>query len=148
MFKFGSGNKLASVKRVVLLCIVAGFRVDINADIVDADIPLTDLRGHFDDSELPKEDVMVDSKALSQPESNENEQSCVELAEEPFRVVAPIDIIDLPKPVMKISHLPKIGQILDCHLVDNSQLNKVEIVSRAGKATGANKIFHECVPRR
>ena len=40
VFKFGSGNKLASVKRVVLLCIVAGFRVDINTDIVDADIPL------------------------------------------------------------------------------------------------------------
>ena len=38
VFKFCSGNKLASVKRVVLPCIVAGFRVDINADIVDADI--------------------------------------------------------------------------------------------------------------
>ena len=36
-------------------------------------IPLTDLRGHFDDSELPNEDVMVDSEALSQPESNGNE---------------------------------------------------------------------------
>ena len=40
VFKFGSGNKLASVKRVVIPRIVAGFRVDINADIVDADIPL------------------------------------------------------------------------------------------------------------
>ena len=40
VFKFCSGNKLASVKRVVLPCIVAGFCVDINADIVDADIPL------------------------------------------------------------------------------------------------------------
>ena len=40
MFKFGSGNKLASVKRVMLPCIVASFCIDINADIVDADIPL------------------------------------------------------------------------------------------------------------
>ena len=40
VFKFCSGNKMASVKRVVLPCIVACFRVDINADIVDADIPL------------------------------------------------------------------------------------------------------------
>ena len=40
VFKFGSGNKLASVKRVVLPCIVAGFHVDINTDIVDADILL------------------------------------------------------------------------------------------------------------
>ena len=104
-------------------------------------IPSTDLRGHFDDSELPNEDVMVDSEALSQPESNGNEQSRVESAEEPSRVVAPIDSVDLPKPAMKISHLPKIGQILDCHLADNSQLNKVEILSRAGKATGANKFF-------
>ena len=40
VFKFSSGNKLASVKRVVLPCIVAGFRVDINTDIVDADILL------------------------------------------------------------------------------------------------------------
>ena len=38
VLKFGSGNKLASVKRVVLPCIVAGFCVDINADIVDDDI--------------------------------------------------------------------------------------------------------------
>ena len=84
---------------------------------------------------------MVDSEALSQPESNGNEQSCAELAEEPSRVVAPINSIDLPKPAMKISHLPNIGQILDCCLADNSQLNKVEILSRAGKATGANKFF-------
>ena len=83
-------------------------------------IPSTDLRGHFDDSELPNEDVMVDSEALSQPESNGNEQTCVESAEEPSKVVAPIDSLDLPKPVMKISHLPKIGQILDCRLADNS----------------------------
>ena len=40
VFKFGSRNKLASVKTVVLPCIVAGFRVVINADIVDADISL------------------------------------------------------------------------------------------------------------
>ena len=33
-------------------------------------IPSTDLRGHFDDSKLPNEDVTVDSEALSQPESN------------------------------------------------------------------------------
>ena len=104
-------------------------------------IPSIDLRGHFDDSELPNEDVTVDSEALSQPESNGNEQSRVESAEEPSRVVAPIDSVDLPKPAMKISHLPKIGQILDYRLADNSQLNKVEILSRAGKATGANKFF-------
>ena len=63
-------------------------------------------------------------------------------------MIAPIDSIDLPKPAMKISHLPKIGQIVDCRLADNSQLNKVEILSRAGKATGANKFFYECVPRK
>ena len=40
VFKFGSGNKLASFKRAVLPCIVAGFHVDINMDIVNADIPL------------------------------------------------------------------------------------------------------------
>ena len=40
VFKFGSRNKLASVKTVMLRCIVAGFRVDINTDRVDADIPL------------------------------------------------------------------------------------------------------------
>ena len=85
-------------------------------------ISSTDLRGHFDDSELPNEDVTVDSKDLSQPESNGNEQNRVESAEEPSRVVAPIDSIDLLKPAMKISHLPKIGQILGCRLADNSQL--------------------------
>ena len=100
-------------------------------------IPSTNLRGHFDDSELPNEDVTVDSEALSQPESNGNEHSRIESAEEPSRVVAPIDSIDLPKPAMKISHLPKFGQILDCRLADNSQLNKVEILSRASKVTGA-----------
>ena len=65
MFKFGSGNKLASVKRVMLPGIVASFRVDINTDIVDADIPLLlsksamkkakgriDLTGGSADSEL------------------------------------------------------------------------------------------------
>ena len=104
-------------------------------------IPSTDLRGHFNDRELPNEDVKVDSETLSQPESNANEQSRIESAEEPSRVVAPINSIDLPKPAMKISHLPKIGQILDCRLVDNSQLNKVEILSRAGKAMGAAKFF-------
>ena len=104
-------------------------------------IPSTDLRGHFNDSELPNEDVTVDSEALSQPESNRNEQSRVESAEEPSRVVAPINSIDLPKPVKKTSHLPKIGQILDCRLADNSQLNKVEILSQAGKATGTNRFF-------
>ena len=55
--------------------------------------------------------------------------SHVESAEELSRVVAPIDSIDLPKPAMTISYLPKIGQILDCCLVDNSQFNKVEILS-------------------
>ena len=40
MFTFGSGNELASVKRVVLPSTVSSFRVDINVDIVDADIPL------------------------------------------------------------------------------------------------------------
>ena len=102
-------------------------------------IPSTDLRGHFDDSELPNEAVTVDSEALSQPESNGNEQSHIKSAEEPPGVVAPIDSVDLPKPAMKISLLPKIGQILDCRLADNSRLNKVEILSQAGKATGANK---------
>ena len=67
--------------------------------------------------------------------------SRIESAEEPSRVVAPIDSVDLPKPARKISHLPKIGQILVCRLVDNSQLDKVEILSRAGKATGVNKFF-------
>ena len=66
-------------------------------------IPSTDLRGHFDDSELPNEDIMVDSEALSQLESNGNEQSRIESAEEPSRVVTPIDTIDLPKPALKIS---------------------------------------------
>ena len=42
---------------------------------------------------------------------------------------------------MKIFHLPKIDQILDCRFADNSKLNKVEILSRAAKATGANKFF-------
>ena len=87
---------------------------------------------------MRNEDVTVDSEALSQPESNGNEQSRVESAEEPSRVVAPINSIDLLKPVMKISHLPKIGQILDSHLADNSQLNKVEILSRA---MAANEFF-------
>ena len=67
--------------------------------------------------------------------------SRIESAEEPSRVVSPIDSIDLLKLAMKISRLPKIGQILDCRLADNSQLNKVEILSRASKATGANKFF-------
>ena len=40
VFKFGSRNNLASVKRVMLPCIAAGFLVDINVDIVNADIPL------------------------------------------------------------------------------------------------------------
>ena len=39
-FRFGTGQKLPSLKRVVLPCMIAGIRVDINADIVDADIPL------------------------------------------------------------------------------------------------------------
>ena len=98
-------------------------------------IPSSDLRGHFDNIEL------VDSEALIQPESNGNEQSHVESAEELSRVVAPINCIDLPTPAMKISHLPKIDQILDCRLADDSHLNKVEILSRAGKVTGANKFF-------
>ena len=40
VFKFGSRNKLTSVKRVVLPCIVAGFRVNINEDIFDTNILL------------------------------------------------------------------------------------------------------------
>ena len=39
-FKFGVGHRLQSLKKVVLPCVIGGIRVDVNADIVDADIPL------------------------------------------------------------------------------------------------------------
>ena len=39
-FKFGTGQKLPSLKSVTLPCVMGGVRVDINADIVDAEIPL------------------------------------------------------------------------------------------------------------
>ena len=39
-FKFGTGQKLLSLKSVTLPCVIGNVRVDINADIVDAEIPL------------------------------------------------------------------------------------------------------------
>ena len=39
-FRFGTGQKLPSLKRVILPCMIGGVRVDISADIVEADIPL------------------------------------------------------------------------------------------------------------
>ena len=39
-FRFGSGKRLPSLKRVILPCVIGGVRVDISTDIVDADIPM------------------------------------------------------------------------------------------------------------
>ena len=39
-FKFGTGQRLSSLKRVILPRMIGGVRVDISADIIDADIPL------------------------------------------------------------------------------------------------------------
>ena len=37
---FGTGQKVPSLKSVTLPCLMGGVRVDINADIIDAEIPL------------------------------------------------------------------------------------------------------------
>ena len=39
-FKFGDGNKLNSLYKVTLPCVIADIKVSIITDVVDADIPL------------------------------------------------------------------------------------------------------------
>ena len=39
-FKFGDGNKLNSLYKVILLCVIADIEVSIITDVVDSDIPL------------------------------------------------------------------------------------------------------------
>ena len=51
------------------------------------------------------------------------------------------DTEQVAKKVMKISDLPKLGQILNCRMADDSQLENVKVLSRAGKVTGRNKFY-------
>ena len=39
-FRFGDGNKLNSLYKVILLCLIADIEVSIITDVVDSDIPL------------------------------------------------------------------------------------------------------------
>ena len=42
---------------------------------------------------------------------------------------------------LKLSDLPKPGQMIDCTLSNNEEYKNLKIISRAGKATGLNKYF-------
>ena len=42
---------------------------------------------------------------------------------------------------LKLSDLPKPGQMIDCTLWNNEEYKNLKIISRAGKATGLNKYF-------
>ena len=65
VFKFGSETSWVLLK-VVLPCIVAGFCVDINTDIVDADIPLLLSKSTMKKAKGPSEYPMIDN-SFKQP---------------------------------------------------------------------------------
>ena len=46
---------------------------------------------------------------------------------------------------LKISDLPKPGQIIQCETSNGNVLQGLKIISRAGKATGSNKFFMNVV---
>ncbi|CAL4124732.1 unnamed protein product, partial [Meganyctiphanes norvegica] len=46
---------------------------------------------------------------------------------------------------LRLSDLPKPGQIVHCRLSDGNDLDGLKVISRAGKATGSNKYFMNVV---
>ena len=104
----------------------------MTSDVVSKDNDQSDMLSEEEDELLePNDSVVIDSGKNDVPMPH-GELFADQGQELPVATV---------RKALKLSDLPKPGQVIHCVLSDSEELRNLKIISRAGKATGSNKYY-------
>ena len=91
-----------------------------------------------DKSKCDSIDAHDDNETLTEEEEEEEEEGLTDIQQNNERP----NLNDVPaRKVVNLADQHKPGQVVNCKMADQGELKYLRIISRAGKATGANKYY-------